>query len=61
MSLRIWLPLNGNFKNLGLTNISIINKGATVNNTDGKTSKKCYYFNGTNARAYANNVSISNS
>lgn len=45
MSLRVWLPLNGNLENKGLDgNIIVTNNNATVNN-NGKIGK-CYYFNG---------------
>ena len=44
MSLQVWLPLNGDLHNQGLTNIIMMNNGATVNN-NGKIGK-CYYFNG---------------
>lgn len=49
MSLQVWLPLNGSLENQGLTDITIINNGATVNNT-GKIGQ-CYYFN---ASSYLN-------
>ena len=43
MSLQVWLPLDGNLKNQGLTtNISVVNNGATIN-TNGKIGK-CYCF-----------------
>lgn len=45
MALQVWLPLNGNLNNQGLTDITVINGGATVNN-NGKIGK-CYYFDGT--------------
>lgn len=45
MSLRIWLPLNGDLENKGLDgNITVTNNNATINNS-GKIGK-CYYFNG---------------
>lgn len=46
MSLQVWLPLNGDLKNQGLSNITVTNSGATVNN-NGKIGK-CYYFGGQN-------------
>lgn len=46
MSLRVWLPLNGDLHNQGLSNISVTNSGATVN-TSGKIGS-CYSF-GTSA------------
>lgn len=44
MSLRIWLPLDGDLKNQGLDNGVPTNTGATINNS-GKIGK-CYEFNG---------------
>ena len=44
MSLRIWLPLNGDLRNNGIDDVTITNNGATVDN-NGKIGK-CYYFNG---------------
>lgn len=40
MSLQIWLPLNGDLHNQGLSNLTVTNNGATVNNS-GKIGK-CY-------------------
>ena len=42
MSLQVWLPLNGTLDNQGLSNVTVTNNGATVNN-NGKIGK-CYYF-----------------
>lgn len=42
MALQVWLPLNGNIKNQGLSNITVTNNGATVND-NGKIDK-CYSF-----------------
>lgn len=42
MALQVWLPLNGNLNNQGLTDVSVSNSGATVN-TSGKTGS-CYSF-----------------
>lgn len=44
MSLRVWLPLNGDLRNNGLSDVTITNNGATVD-TNGKIGK-CYSFNG---------------
>ena len=44
MSLKVWLPLDGDLRNLGASDIEITNHGATVDNS-GKIGK-CYYFNG---------------
>ena len=44
MSLVVWLPLNGNLENQGLSNVTVTNNGATVDN-NGKIGK-CYSFNG---------------
>ena len=51
MSLRVWLPLNGDLRNNGLDNIEVVNNGATVDNS-GKIGK-CYYLSG-NANSYIN-------
>lgn len=45
MSLKIWLPLNGDLRNNGLDDVTITNNGATIDN-NGKIGK-CYYFDGT--------------
>lgn len=42
MSLVVWLPLLGNTNNQGLSDIAVVNNGATVNNS-GKLGK-CYSF-----------------
>lgn len=42
MGLQVWLPLNGNLNNQGLTNIVFTNTGATVD-SNGKIGS-CYYF-----------------
>lgn len=42
MSLRLWLPLNGDLHNQGLDDVTVTNNGATVNNS-GKIGK-CYEF-----------------
>lgn len=42
MSLVVWLPLNGNLENQGLSNVTVTNNGATVDN-NGKIGK-CYSF-----------------
>lgn len=46
MSLRVWLPLNGDLRNNGIEDVTITNNGATVDN-NGKIGK-CYRFNGSN-------------
>ena len=43
MALLVWLPLNGNLNNQGLSNVAVSNSGATVND-NGKIGK-CYEFN----------------
>lgn len=45
MSLQVWLPLNGNLNNQGLSDVTVTNNGATVDN-NGKIGK-CYKFDGT--------------
>lgn len=44
MALQVWLPLDGNLYNRGLSDVTITNNGAVVDN-NGKIGK-CYYFNG---------------
>lgn len=46
MGLQVWLPLNGNLNNQGLSNVTVTNNGATVDN-NGKIGK-CYSFSGSN-------------
>lgn len=57
MALRIWLPLNGNLENKGISNITIINNGAIIDN-NGKIGK-CYYFNNS-SYCYENTYDWSN-
>lgn len=54
MSLQVWLPLNGNLQNKGLADASVINNGATVNNS-GKIGQ-CYSFDGTDDYLSLNNL-----
>lgn len=44
MSLQVWLPLNGDLRNYGLSDVQVTNNGATIDN-NGKIGK-CYSFNG---------------
>lgn len=46
MALRVWLPLNGNLNNIGCSNVTVTNNGATVD-ANGKIGS-CYSFDGTN-------------
>ena len=48
MSLRVWLPLNGNINNQGLADVTVTLNGPVVDN-NGKIGK-CYNFDGTNDR-----------
>lgn len=43
MSLQVWLPLNGNLNNQGLSKVAVTNSGATVDSS-GKIGS-CYLFN----------------
>lgn len=43
MSLQVWLPLNGNLNNQGLSNVTVANNGATVDSS-GKIGS-CYLVN----------------
>jgi hypothetical protein len=44
MALQVWLPLNGTLENKGLSNVTVTNNGATVDN-NGKIGK-CYSVDG---------------
>ena len=48
MSLRVWLPLNGNLNNQGLDQVTVTNNEAVVDD-NGKIGK-CYSFNGSNTK-----------
>jgi len=45
MSLKVWLPLDGDLRNLGCSDIEVTNNGATIDD-NGKIGK-CYSLNGT--------------
>lgn len=55
MSLQVWLPLNGDLGNIGLSDVSVTNNGATVDN-NGKIGK-CYKFTNNNITVPINIVS----
>lgn len=55
MALQVWLPLNGNLNNQGLSNVTVTNYGATVDN-NGKIGK-CYTLDGTDDRIQLSNLS----
>lgn len=58
MALQIWLPLNGDLTQQGLSNVTVTNNGATVDN-NGKIGK-CYSFDGTDDRiSIDNKISLS--
>ena len=44
MSLQVWLPLNGNLNNQGLSEVTVTNSGATID-SNGKVGS-CYSFDG---------------
>lgn len=44
MSLQVWLPLNGNLNNQGLSEVTVVNNGATID-SNGKMGS-CYSFDG---------------
>lgn len=56
MALRVWLPLNGSLENKGISNVEVINNGATINN-NGKFGQ-CYNFNSNNI--VLKNIDLSN-
>lgn len=57
MSLQVWLPLNGNLDNQGLTPVTVTNNGAIVDN-NGKIGK-CYSFDGSDDYIRYTGVDIS--
>ena len=58
MSLVVWLPLDGDLRNLGISNVEVTNNGAIVDNS-GKIGK-CYSFDGTDDKIIISNFSIEN-
>ena len=57
MSLQVWLPLNGDLKNQGLTNYNLsMFRGTEVYNDNGKIGK-CFYANGVNTIKILNIIS----
>ncbi len=55
MALKIWLPLNGNLENKGISDVTVTNNGATVDN-NGKIGK-CYSLTtGNHIDIGANNI-----
>lgn len=56
MGLQIWLPLNGNLENKGLSNINITGANLTVD-TNGKIGS-CYSFNGSNSSLLISNAPV---
>ena len=57
MSLKVWLPLNGDLRNQGLAKINVVNNGTTVDSS-GKIGS-CYSFNGSSNYLQLNNFSPS--
>ena len=58
MSLRVWLPLNGNLNNQGLDQVTVTNNGAVVDN-NGKIGK-CYSFDGNDDYISLNDLNLYN-
>lgn len=58
MSLQMWLPLNGDLHNQGLSNFNIVTNNVTFVNT-GKIGQ-CASFNGSNSYIYINNINLGN-
>ena len=56
MALRVWLPLNGNINNYGISDVIVTNNGATVDN-NGKIGQ-CYRFG--NGNASSNGINLNN-
>ena len=57
MSLKVWLPLNGDLHNQGCSDVRVVNNGATIDNA-GKIGS-CYSFNGTSAYLQTSNFNPS--
>lgn len=58
MSLQVWLPLNGNLNNQGLSNVTVTNYGATIESA-GKIGQ-CYNFDGTDDRITVSGLNLNN-
>lgn len=58
MALQVWLPLTKDLRNQGLSNVTVTNYGATLDN-NGKLGK-CYYFDGTDDRITVSGLSLPN-
>lgn len=56
MGLRIWLPLNGNLENKGLSDITVTSTNTSIE-TNGKIGS-CYSFNGSNSSLLISNAPI---
>ena len=54
MSLKVWLPLTKDLSNQGLSNVTVTNGGATLDN-NGKLGK-CYNFDGTDDKITISNL-----
>ena len=55
MALKIWLPLNGSLENKGISDVTVTNNGATVDN-NGKIGK-CYKTNAAGT-IYTHNINL---
>ena len=58
MSLKVWLPLDGDLHNQGISAYQVAEVGTTIDNS-GKIGQ-CYSFNGTSSRITISNFSIGN-
>lgn len=56
MALQVWLPLRGDLKNQGLSDITVTNSGATVAE-NGKIGQ-CYSFNGSSSRISCSSITL---
>ena len=57
MGLQVWLPLNKDIRNVGLTNVNVTNNGVTL--TTGGIYGNCCLFNGSSDLMFATPVSLS--
>jgi hypothetical protein len=61
MSLQVWLPLNGNYENYGLSSLTFSNTDTSIttkSSGNGKTSSDCMYHSSLSAGGLVSNTVI---